>query len=69
MTAYEIDLIGALAEALALEYADVDDEDLLGICQGVGLLTRAQQCIERWGRQCPVPVALVIAHYRQRVQP
>lgn len=69
MTADEIDLIGALAEALALEYADVDDEDLLSIHEGIELLTRAQQCIEYRGRQCSDSVTLVIEHHKQRVQP
>jgi len=64
----EIELIRALAEPLALEYADVDDEDLSGICEGIDLLTRAQKCIECCGRQCPDPVAMVIQHYHQHVQ-
>ena len=69
MTADEIDLIGDLAEALALEYADVDDEDLPSIHGGIDLLTQAQQCIECWGRQCPGLVEIVIEHYKQHVRP
>ncbi|WGS18965.1 MULTISPECIES: hypothetical protein [unclassified Bradyrhizobium] len=69
MTADEIDLIGALAAALALEFGDVDDEDLPSIHEGIDLLTRARQCIECWGRTCPDPVGLLIEHYKQRVQP
>jgi hypothetical protein len=65
----EIELIGALAEALALEYGDVDDEDLPTIHEGIDLLTRARQCIECYGRQCPDPVADVVQHYHQRIQP
>ena len=69
MKADEIELIGALAEALALEYADVDDEDLATICEGIDLLTRARQCIECCGRQCPDPVEYAVQRYHQRVQP
>jgi hypothetical protein len=65
----EIELIRALAEALALEYGDVDDEDLPTIFEGVALLTRARQCIERYGHQCPDPVAFAVERYHQRVQP
>lgn len=69
MKADEIELIGALAEALALEYADVDDEDLFSLREGVDLLTRAQQYIECCGRQCPDPVEYAVQRYHQRVQP
>jgi hypothetical protein len=69
MKANEIELIRALAEALALEYADVDDEDLSSLHEGIALLTRARQCIECCGRQCPDPVAIVVQHYHKRVQP
>ncbi|MBR1149476.1 hypothetical protein [Bradyrhizobium sp. JYMT SZCCT0428] len=68
MKADEIELIRALAEALALEYADVDDEDLSSIHEGIDLLTRAQQCIECCGRQCPDPVADIVQLYHRRVQ-
>ena len=68
MKADEIELIGALAEALALEYGDVDDEDLSSLREGIDLLTCAQQCIECCGRQCPDPVTMVIQHYHQHVQ-
>jgi hypothetical protein len=63
----EIELIGALAKTLALEYANVDDEDLPSIHEGIELLTRARQCIERRG-QCPDPVAIVVQRYHQHVQ-
>jgi hypothetical protein len=68
MTADEIELIGALAQALALEYADVDDEDLDTICESVEVLTRARQGIECHGLQCPEAVAEIIRRYHQRVQ-
>ena len=69
MKADEIELIGALAEALALEYADVDDEDLPTIHEGIDLLTRARQYIECYGRRCPDPVEYVVQRYHQRAQP
>jgi hypothetical protein len=69
MQADEIELFGALAETLALEYADVDDEDLPTIHEGIDLLTRARECIECYGRQCPDPVEHAVQRYQQRVQP
>ena len=69
MKADEIELIRALAEALALEYANVDDEDLPTIHEGIDLLTRARQYIECCGRQCPDPVADMVQLYHQRVRP
>jgi len=69
MKANEIELIGALAEALALEYGDVDDEDLPTIHEGIDLLTRARQRIECSGGKCPDPVADIVQLYHQRVQP
>jgi len=68
MKANEIELIRALAEALALEYGDVDDEDLATIHEGIDLLTRARQYIECSGRQCPDPVEYVVQRYHQHVQ-
>jgi len=65
----EIELIGALAKTLALEYANVDDEDLPSIHEGIELLTRARQCIECCGGKCPDPVADIVQLYHQRVQP
>ena len=65
----EIELIGALAETLALEYALVDDDDLPTIHEGIDLLTRARQYIEGCGRQCPDPVAVLMRIYHQHVQP
>jgi hypothetical protein len=69
MKADEIELIGALAETLALEYGDVDDEDLGTIGEGIDLLTHARQYIECYGRQCPDPVEYVVQRYHQRVRP
>ena len=69
MKADEIELIRALAEALALEYGDVDDEDLPTIHEGIDLLTRARQCIESRGGQCPDPVEYAVQRYHQHVQP
>ena len=68
MKADEIELIGALAEALALEYGLVEDEDLPSLREGIDLLTRARQCIECSGRQCPDPVEYVVQRYHQHVQ-
>jgi hypothetical protein len=65
MKANEIELIRALAEALALEFALVDDEDLSTIHEGIDLLTRARRCLECRGCQCPDPVVITVQRYRQ----
>ncbi len=64
----EIELIRALAEALALEYADVDDEDLNTINESIEVLTRARRGIECRGLQCPEAVELIIERYQRHVQ-
>jgi hypothetical protein len=68
MKADEIELIGALAEALALEYALVDDEDLNTINESIEVLNRARRGIERHGLQCPEAVGEIIRRYHQHVQ-
>jgi hypothetical protein len=68
MKADEIELIGALAEALALEYADVDDEYLDTINESIEVLTRARRGIECHGLRCPEAVELIIERYHRHVQ-
>jgi hypothetical protein len=69
MKADEIELIGALAKMLALEYALIDDEDLNSINESIEVLTRARRGIECHGLQCPEAVELIIRRYHRHVQP
>ena len=68
MKADEIELIGALAKMLALEYALIDDEDLNTINESIEVLTRARRGIEYRGLQCPEAVELIIERYQRHVQ-